>query len=261
MQSPEYSSISQDLQINGNLEYVYRLPGLTCSACGATYSGSRILSIAAPPQIRNDKRFMSRWPISDEEHATLQKELASYLEKELVPFVTFRPGDNFQPAYFDILSKPTVDFLWPNIRSFVVSEKIKRMVFDELSGDVEIVPVQLRKIGNLNVKFPPVINDSGKPEKVVDKAHNNLEDSIGTYYQILVRSESDYPKGGAPVSICPLCKRQSIDDEQRELVMKEEMWHGQQIFFLKTTLHVVVTEPLAEKIRRAQASNVDFIPY
>ena len=261
MRSPEYSSVSQDLQINGNLEYVYRLPGLTCSACGATYGGSRILSVSAPPQIRNDKRFMSRWPISDEEHATLQKELAGYLEKELVTFVTFRPGDNFQPAYFDIPSKPTVDFLWPNIRSFVVSEKMKRMVFDELSDDVEIVPVQLRKIGKLNAKFPPVINASGKPEIVVDKAHNNLEDSIGTYYQILVRSESDYPKGGTPVSVCPLCKRQSIDDEKRELVMKEEMWHGQQIFFLKTTLHVVVTEPLAEKIRRSQASNVDFIPY
>ena len=231
MRSPEYSSVSQDLQINGNLEYIYRLPGLTCTACGATYGGSRILSVSAPPQIQNDKRFMSRWPVSGEEHATLQKELAGYLEKEIVTFVTFRPGDNFQPAYFDIPSKPAVDFLWPNIRSFVVSERMKRMVFDELSDDVEIVPVQLRKIGKQNVKLPPAIPDSGNP------------------------------KGGSPVSVCPLCKRKSIDDEKRELVMKEEMWHGQQIFFLKTTLHVVVTEPLAEKIRRAQVSNVDFIPY
>jgi len=262
MRSPEYSSSSQDLHINGNLEYIYRLPGLTCAGCGATYGGSRILSVSAPPQIQNDKRFMSRWPVSDEEHATLQKELAGYLEKELDTFVTFRPGDNFQPAYLDIPSKPAADFLWPNIRSFVVSERMKRIVFDELSGDVDIVPVQLRKIGKLIAKLPPAIPFSGKPEAIIDEAElNNPDDSIGTYYQILVRSESDYPTGGIPVSTCPVCKRKSIDDEKRELVMKEEMWQGQHIFFLRTTLHVVVTEPLAKKIRSAQASNVDFIPY
>ncbi|MDD5323469.1 MAG: hypothetical protein PHD43_23270, partial [Methylococcales bacterium] len=70
-----------------------------------------------------------------------------------------------------------------------------------------------------------------------------------------------YPTGGTPVSTCPLCKRKSIEEEKRELIMKEEMWSGQQIFFLRTTLHVVVTEPLAEKIRRFHASNVEFIPY
>jgi hypothetical protein len=243
MQSPEYSSASQDLNINGNLEYIYRLPGLSCAACGATYGGSRILSVSAPPQIQNDKRFMSRWPISDEEHAALQKELAGYLEKEFVPFVTFRPGDSFQPAYLDIPSKPTADFLWPNIRCFVVSERMKKMVFDELSGDVEIVPVQLRKIGKINVLLPPAIPASNGPKDVIDETElNNPDNSNGAYYQILVRSESDYPTGvGTPVSTCPLCKRKSIDEEKRELVMKDELWRGQQIFFLKTTLHVVVT--------------------
>lgn len=192
----------------------------------------------------------------------MQKELAGYFEKEIVPFVTFRPGDNFQPAYLDIPSKPAADFLWPNIRSFVVSEKMKRMVFDQLSGDVEIVPVQLRKIGKLNMKLATGIPDSGKPEAINDKTElNNSDNSIGAYYQVLVRSESDYPQGGTPVSVCPVCKRISIEEENRELIMKEEMRRGQQIFFLRTTLHVVVTEPLAEKIRSAQASNVEFIPY
>lgn len=259
MRSPGYSSVAQDRNINGVLEYIYRLPGLSCTACGATYGGSRILSIEAPPQIQNDKRFMGRLPVSFEEHATLQKELAGYLKQELDAFVTFRPGDNFQPAYLDIPFKPTVDFLWPNIRSFVVSEKMKRMVFDELSGDVEIVPVQLRKIGKSNVNQTSSGYDSGV---VVDEAQfNNSEDLMRTYYQILVRSESDYPKGGTPVSVCSACKRISIEEEQRELIMKENIWCGQQIFFLKTTLHVVVTETLAEKISKTHASNVDFVPY
>jgi hypothetical protein len=262
MRSPEYSSDSQDLHINGNLEHIYRLPGLSCAACGATYGGSRILSVSAPHQIRNDKRFKSRWPVSNEEHAALQKEVAGYLDTECDSFVTFRPGDNFQPAYLDIPSLPTADFLWPNIRSFVISERIKNMVFDELSGDVEIVPVQLRKIGTQNSRLPPAVADSATPENIIlEEKLNNPDDAIGTYYQVLVRSESDYPTGGSPVSTCQVCKRTSIDEEKRQLLMKEEMWSGQQIFFLKTTLHVVVTEPLAEKIRKAQASNVDFVPY
>lgn len=262
MRSPEYASDSLDLYINGSLEHIYRLPGVSCVACRATYGGSRILTDSAPPQIHNDKRFMSRWPVSDEEHAALQKEVAGYLKKECVSFVTFRPGDNFQPAYLDIPSKPAVDFLWPNIRSFVVSEKMKTMVFDELSEHVEIVPVQLRKIGKQNAKSPPAIPDAGKPDSNNHESeHINPDDSVGPYYQILVRSESDYPKRGAPVSVCSVCKREYIEDENRELIMREEMWLGQQIFFLRTTLHIVVTETLAEKIKKTHASNVDFVPY
>lgn len=262
MRSPEYSSNSQDLQINGNLEYIYRLPALTCSACGETYGGSRILSVSAPPQIQNDRRFMSRWPVSDKEHAALQKELAGYLKMGFISFVTFRPGDNFQPAYLDIPAKPTADFLWPNIRSFVVSERMKRMVFDELSGDVEIVPLQLRKVGKLNSMPAAAVTTSAVAENIIPEVQlNNPDDAAGAYYQILVRAESNYPTGGTPVSTCPVCKRKSIEEEKRELIMKEEMWRGQPIFFLKTTLHVIVTEPLVEKIRRMQASNVEFVPY
>ncbi len=79
-------------------------------------------------------------------------------------------------------------------------------------------------------------------------------------YQILVRSASDYPKGGAPISVCPVCKHEAFNDEKRELVMHEEMWRGQPIFLLRTTLYVIVTEALAEKIQKAGATNVDFAP-
>lgn len=262
MRSPEYSSNHQDLFINGNLEHIYRFPGVSCLACQATYGGSRILSDSAPPQILNDIRFKSRWPISDEEHAAMQKEIAGYLNKEFVSFVTFRPGDNFQPACLSIPVKPTSDFLWPNIRSFVVSERMKRLVFDELSGTVDIVPIQLRKIGRTKVNLTSDIYASGPAAPGRTRAEPiDPDDSIGPYYQILVRAESDYPKGGAPLSVCSVCKREYIEEEKRELIMKEEMWRGQQIFFLKTTLYVVVTEALAEKIRKAHATNVDFVPY
>jgi hypothetical protein len=265
MRSPEYRSCHQDLFINGNLEHIYRFPGVSCKVCQATYGGSRILSDAAPPQIRNDHRFKSRWPISYEEHAAMQKEIAGYLNKEFVSFVTFRPGDNFQPAYLNIPSKPTADFLWPNIRSFVVSERMKKLVFDELSGTVEIVPIQLRKIAKPSANLPPdflpsELSAMRKPQaECIDS--DDSDDAIGPYYQILVRAESDYPTGGAPLSVCSVCKREYIEEEKRELIMKEEMWRGQPIFFLKTTLYIVVTESLVEKIRQTHATNVDFVPY
>lgn len=262
MQSPDYSSEKQNLNINGNLEYIYKFPSVSCEACKTTYGGSRVLSISAPPQIQNDKRFKNRWPISEEEHAALQKEIAGYLNQECVSFVTFRPGDIFQPAYLDIPSKPEADFLWPNIRSFVISERMKRMVFDELSGDVEIVPIELRKVGKRNATPSAPFSHTDYPSE--DSIHNTnsirYNEPIGTYYQVLVRAVSGYPKGGSPVSVCSVCKHEAIEDEKRELIMTDEMWRGQQIFFLRTTLYVMVTETLAEKIRKAQATNVSFVP-
>jgi len=256
MQPPEYSSDSQNLAINGNLEYVYRFPGVSCNACNATYGGSRILALEAPPQIQNDPRFRSRWPVSEQEHAAMQQEVASYLDADCAAFETFKPGDNFQPAYYDSQAVPNTDFLWPNIRSFVVSERMKRIVFDELVGDVEIVPIRPRKIGKRNGTALPAALDSGHPENEIHAPETLIE----PYYQILVRSASDYPKGGAPISVCPVCKHEAFNDEKRELVMHEEMWRGQPIFLLRTTLYVIVTEALAEKIQKAGATNVDFAP-
>jgi len=171
----------------------------------------------------------------------MQREVAGYLEnQDSVAFITFRPGDNFQPAYLDVPTRPMMDFLWPNVRSFVISERLKKLVFDELASDVEVVPVHLRKIGKLQA--------------------NEYSDDLLPYYQVIIKSESRYPKGGEPLSVCPVCKRETFDDKKRELVMREDMWQGQQIFFMKTTLYMIVTEMLAEKIMEVKATNVDFVP-
>jgi hypothetical protein len=240
MRPPRYSSDSQDFFINGNLEHLYRLPGVTCEVCNTSHGGSRILPISAPEQIQNDSRFRSRWPVPQQEHIALQQEVAGYLNLDCESFVTFRPGDTFQPAYLDVPSRPAMDFLWSNPRSFVISERIKKRVFDELTNEVVMVQVQLRKIG--------------KPADEID------QNSIQPYYQVLIASESDYPKGGEPITSCPVCKQESFDDSKRELVMRNDMWKGQQIFFLKTTLYMIVTEVLVEKIRQANATNIDFVP-
>jgi len=42
--------------------------------------------------------------------------------------------------------------------------------------------------------------------------------------------------------------------------MRKDMWGGQQIFFLKTTLYMIVTEELVKKIKQMDATNIDFVP-
>jgi hypothetical protein len=241
MRPPVYSSNTQDFNTNGNLEHLFRLPGVSCEVCNASTGGSRILPIEFPTQLHDDSRFKSRWPIPDREHAAMQREVAGYLDNlDFADFITFRPGDNFQPAYLDIPTKPMMDFLWPNVRSFVVSERVKTLIFDDLSANVDVVPVHLRKIGKLQI--------------------NDYPDDLMTYFQVIIKSESTYPRGAEPLSVCPVCKQESFDDQKRELVMHEDMWQGQQIFFLKTTLYMIVTERLAEKIKAIEATNVDFVP-
>jgi hypothetical protein len=239
MRSPQYSSDSQDFYTNGNLEHIYRLPGVSCETCKTSHGGSRILPISAPPQIHDDSRFKSRWPVTDKEHSAMQQELAEYLNQDFVAFETFRPGDTFQPAYLDVPTRPAADFLWANPRSMVVSARMKNLIFDDLTSDVEVVPINLRKIGR--------------------HIYNPEQSEIQSYYQVLLKSESDYPKGAEPVSICPVCKQEDFEDRNRELVMRDDIWRGQQIFFLKTTLYMVVTAELAEKIKNTGATNVDFV--
>ena len=193
--------------------------------------------------------------LSLEEHSALQQEVAAYLQIYFKPFETFRPGDLFQPALYDNSSSPHADFLWPNIRSFVVSARMKQMVFDDLTGNVDIVPVKPRKVGETQHGNSSAVETSVNSKEIFSEAS-----AMSPYYQILVRSESGYPKGGSPVSKCPVCKHEKIDDEKRELVMHPDMWLGQPIFHLRTSLYVVVTENLAEKIKKLAATNVDFVP-
>ncbi len=262
LKSPEYNSDYQTSYINGTLEHPYGFPGVSCENCNSTSGGCRILPISVPKELLNDKRYKNRWPVSGKEHAALQMEFAAHMHTECVPFVTYKPGDSFQPSFLDVPSKPKKDFLWSNLGSLVVSKRIKELIFDELYDDVDIIQVHLRKIGKRNAKLPPDKPYTGEPEDMINEAALiQYPDSPGPYFEIVVRSESNYPEGGTPDTICSVCKRESSEIDKRVFRMLESMWQGQQIFFLKTTRYIVVTEPLVEKIKRTGATNVDFVPY
>lgn len=100
---------------------------------------------------------------------------------------------------------------------------------------------------------------TGEPEDIINEVPI-LGDAfgVGSYYEILVRNESRYPPGGAPTRICPGCKRPEVDGAARELRMTPEMWNGDNIFFFATTLYVVITDVVRERLSLLGPTNVIF---
>ena len=174
-------------------------------------------------------------------------------------FVGLRPGDDFQPCFLDVPSRPRADFLWSSIGSLIVSERIKNELIDSCSDDIAACPVILRKIGKREAKLPPPMPSTGEPEDIIDEVPVLKDKSeVGPYFEILILKESEYPPGGTPIKICSGCKRPDVDNSTRQLIMIPEMWKGDDIFFLATTLYIVITDALKGQLERHRPTNVVF---
>ena len=259
IESPEYDSDYKDAYVNGSLEHPFGLPGVKCEVCGATWSGTRILPFDCPQSFRRHRNLTNRWPISRAEHEALQKNLMGTMRIPGDQFVCLQPGDDFQPCFLDVPSRPRADFLWSSLGSLVVSERIKNALVESCSGDIAVCPVTLRKIGKREAKLPPPIPSTGEPEDIIDEVPI-LQDAskIGPYFEVLIMKESDYPPGGTPTKICSGCNRRDVDDSIRELRIIPEMWKGDNIFFLATTLYVVITDEVRQRVARYRPTNVVF---
>ena len=140
-----------------------------------------------------------------------------------------------------------------------VSEQIKNALVESCSDDIAVCPVTLRKIGKREAKLPPPIPSTGEPEDIIDEVPILKDTSeIGPYFEVLILKESAYPPGCTPTSICAGCNRPDVDSSTRELRMNPEMWKGDNIFFLATTLYVVITNEVMERVARDHPTNVVF---
>jgi hypothetical protein len=81
---------------------------------------------------------------------------------------------------------------------------------------------------------------------------------VGAYFEVCILKESGSPPGGKPVKVCPGCGRAEINETKREIRMLDHMWKGNAIFFLATTLYVLVTDDLKKIIEHARPTNVVF---
>lgn len=255
---PNYDSDYRFTYINGSLERPFGLPGVKCDICGSTWGGGRVLAHECPPKFQQDKNLREGWPISRTEHAKLQRELMAAIGIDGEPFIDLRPGDDFQPGYLDVPSRPTADFLWPGLRSFVVSDRVRDLLLREAGNDVAVRPVIMRKIGKRDANLPPPMPSTGEPEDMINEAALlDQASAAGSYSEFLVLHESGFPPGGTPISVCSGCRRPEIGPN-RQLKMTPEMWKGEAIFFMATTLHVIVTDKLKKSIESIRPTNVIF---
>lgn len=256
---PEYSSDYDHSLINGSLEHPFGMPGVECSVCNQTSGGCRILSAACPPSLREKKEIKSGWPIPLENHKLLQELVRGELAKTGVKVDRLSPGDRFQPAYLDVPSLPHADFLWSSLGSVVVSQRVKEVLEQPYLNDVIFSEVTMRKVGRQEAKLPAPVPSTGEPEDLINELPL-LEtlDSVGRYYEMIILKDSCYPPSRTPKSICPGCRRPDVEVTTKTIEMTPEMWQGDSIFFLATTLYVIVTDQVKEMLENIGVTNIVF---
>jgi hypothetical protein len=255
LMEPEYDSDYRDTFINGKLEHPFSLPGVKCESCGATWGGSRILPVPCPDEVQNRKELKERWPVSGREHRVLRDEVASALRERGYSGEDLSPGDCFQPSFLDVPSKPRADFLWASLGSVAVSARIKRLFEDAGYRGAEFCPIILRKVGKREARLPPPIPSTGEPEDMYAETELvKLANDIDPYFEMLITAESGKPAGAETASKCDLCGREEY--ERRILAMRPEMWRGEDVFHLATTLWIVITGKVRDALRQLRPTNV-----
>ncbi len=258
---PDYQSDYRHTFINGSLEHPFGLPGIECSECDATWGGSRILPFALPAPLRAIETLRERWPVSLKEHVALQQKVHHEFAREGITLPRLRPGDDFQPCYLDVPSRPRFDFLWASLGSVVVSERAKTMLESLGTPEITFCPVTLRSIGSMEPHLPEPIPSIGEPEDMYSETPRlERTDELSPYYELLIHAESGRPPGTDPALICEGCSREWFNPEQRKLVMLPSMWRGAPIFFLATSLQIIVTDEFKQCLEGQTLTNVEFEP-
>lgn len=217
------------------------------------------MPVECPLTLRKHKHLSDRWPISNKEHESLRQEVRKEFGKLGIEVPELRPGDDFQPCYLDIPSRPRADFLWSGLGSVVVSQRIKQLLETLQIGGIKFCSIILRKVGKREARLPAPIPTTGEPEDIIDEvALLKSTDSIGPYFELLVQSKSGYVSGEEPVSVCSGCGRETFPTHPSELVMTASMWNGEDIFRLASSNYIVVTDTLKKKMHELKAKNVRF---
>jgi hypothetical protein len=260
LEEPGYESDYQQVYINGSIEHPFGLPGVRCDVCGQTWGGSRILPYECPRDLQRNKSLTDRWAIPLMEHKALQHEVLMKLKVMGAPVSELRPGDDFQPCYLDVPSRPMADFLWPSLESLVVSQRVKNILMEHCPRDISCCEVILRKVGKREPMSTAPIPESGEPGDIIGQVEltSSSNELLGPYYEVCIANESGLPPGCENLSICSGCGRVELDDSKREIRMIESMWRGDQIFFLATTLYIVITDSLKQAIESLAPTNVVF---
>jgi hypothetical protein len=245
--APDYRSDYEYSYINGGLEHPFGLPGVECDVCGQTWGGSRVLPYEYPESLRRHKKAKDRWPVPRSEHSALQEQLLSQLGLAGAPFVDLRPGDSFQPCYLETSHHVLVPISYGHGLAFssYLSESGSRWLVCALT----------------RLPFGRSRCERSESEDIIhevpllsDKA------SVGPYYEILPLKESDVPRNRPVKGVCSGCHREDLKVVYSvDVNMADELWRGDSVFYLATTLYIIVTNDIKEALTRIHPNNVNFV--
>jgi hypothetical protein len=101
---------------------------------------------------------------------------------------------------------------------------------------------------------------TGEPEDIMNEVpllRSTTE--VGPYYEIVPLNESDIPQDRRSRRRCPGCQRldvEVVDSEKTTLRMTDDMWKGHNIFYLGSTLFILVSDKIRETLLRYRSSNL-----
>ena len=192
-----------------------------------------------PANLVNIPDLNKKGTVSDKRQFELQTLILNQIEN--YDGDVLLPGTDFQPVYLDIDNGPKLDFLWSCPGSVLISERIQELfIKNEIKG-VKFSPVIKRKVANKVTKYPFKVSE------------NDIN-----YSELIITANSKRPPGAETISLCQICGREEIDIDARQLIMLPDMWGGEDIFFLNTTLWIIVTDRVKSLIEGIDASNVQF---
>lgn len=246
---PGYPGETADRLRNGEISHPFALPGVRCDTCGQTWAGSRSLPYTLPERLRDRAELKHPWPIDAAAHRALRVEVLAALRAAGAAIDDLRPGDRFQPARLDVavpVAPAEADFLWGR-GAVLVSDRIKSV---------------LARVGGRGLIYAPVTMRVGRRAHASRRSRTTLgtqdEPDPVSYFELIITAESGPPPGVDLIARCASCGRRTFDHERRQIVMVPEMWRGDEVFLLATTMWIVVTDPVRQAIEELGAGNVTF---
>lgn len=259
LERPDYSSDYQDTFINGSGQHPHGMPGLSCTVCKSIYGGGYLLPYVCPEKFQNHKNIRAGWPITEVEHRLLQQQIKNEMPAEAALSANLSPGADFQPLHLKFPSRPKSDFLWSSLGSVVVSPKVKSLFEQHEITGIRFCPAVIDKVGKRDSQGPIPIAATGEPEDIVEEVEAERDPSeFGPLYEMVVVSTSGRPPGAEITSRCPACGREEFDQSKRIITLTEAMIPFTDIFFLATTLYIMVNDRVREIAWRNGLTNVEF---
>jgi hypothetical protein len=251
-----------DRMLNGTGDYKFCMPGIICPSCGPT-GGIRVIPHELPLRYRRQRKFTQFCHLEIDQFARLATEVSQAIFDETGDTISLLPGDMFVPAVLNLPTLPMVDFLW-NLPQVYVSERVRAALSKAPELGVVFKRVKLENVGKDTYSDQWVRPQKLQEEDDVMRHVRKLGDisKVTPYFELVITSESKTVAGPSPPpEACPYCSIVRYDLGTRQYEFKPEMWSGRHIFYLRSTLRIVISEQMKNLFELENFSNINIIEF